>query len=97
MKATSDGVSVTILGKEFMVSCPERERASLREAAEYLDQKMREIHQSGKVLGSERAAIMAALNITNELLQIRKRGGIPDEMTNKIRSLQQKIDTALRT
>ena len=96
MKETRDGVTVTILGKEFMVACPEDERAALVAAAGYLDKKMREIQTSGKVIGTERTAIMASLNIAHELLELRGRGGMPLDTAQKIKFLQTKIDAALR-
>lgn len=97
MKDSGGGITVTILGKEFMVACPDDEREALIAAASYLDKKMREIHASGKVIGVERSAIMAALNIANELLGLRGRGGgLTDDMSQKIKYLQNKIDAALR-
>jgi cell division protein ZapA len=95
MKETGDGISVSILGKQFMVACPEEEQDSLMAAAKYLDQQMRNIHKSGKVLGAERCAIMAALNIANELLQCRGQAGLPAEMDEQIRSMQLKISAVL--
>jgi cell division protein ZapA len=94
--SASDGVSVTILGKEFAVACPENERAALLAAASYLDKKMREIQSSGKVIGTERTAIMAALNIAHELLDLRGQGGMPADVNQKLRFLQSKIDAVLR-
>lgn len=96
MKESRDGVTVTILGKEFIVACPENERAALVAAAGYLDRKMREIQTSGKVMGTERTAIMAALNIAHELLELRERGGMAVDTVQKIKFLQSKIDAALR-
>ena len=96
MKESRDGVTVTILGKEFIVACPEDERAALVAAAGYLDKKMREIQTSGKVIGTERTAIMAALNIAHKLLELRERGGMSLDMSQKIKFLQSKIDAALR-
>jgi len=95
VKETRDGVTVTILGKEFIVACPENERAALVAAAGYLDKKMREIQTSGKVMGTERTAIMAALNIAHELLELRERGGMAVDTVQKIKFLQSKIDAAL--
>lgn len=96
MKEPRDGVTVTILGKEFLIACPENERQALLESAAYLDRKMREIHATGKVIGTERTAIMAALNIANELLELRRRGALSEELSQKLRFLEQKIETALR-
>ena len=68
---TSKTINVTIMGREFRVACPDDEREELLQSVSYLDKKMREIRDSGKVIGSERVAIMAALNITHELLTTR--------------------------
>jgi len=95
MKNVQDGVTVNILGKEFMVACPEHEHDALLEAARYIDKQMREIHASGKVIGTERAAIMVALNIAHELLDLRGRGGLSVDMSQKLKFLQNKIDAAL--
>ena len=65
---TSKTINVTITGREFRVTCPDDEREELLQSVSYLDKKMREIRDSGKVIGSERVAIMAALNITHECL-----------------------------
>lgn len=91
-----DGVTVSIMGKEFMVACPEGEREALVAAATFLDRKMREIQESGKVIGTERCAIMAALNIANDLLDLRKRGTTTPDVDQKLRFLQTKIDAVLR-
>ncbi len=96
MKESSGGVTVNIFGKEFMIACPDDERDALLAAANYLDKKMREIHGTGKVIGTERCAIMAGLNIANELLDLRSRGGMSPDALQKLRFLQTKIDAALR-
>ena len=62
-------VSVKILEKEYQVACPAEEKADLMASAELLNRKMREIRDSGKVVGLDRVAVMAALNMANELLQ----------------------------
>lgn len=96
MKESAEGIAVTILGKEFRVACPDGERDSLLAAAAYLDRKLREVQASGKVIGTERAAIVAALNISHELLELRQSGGLSEDATQKVRLLQNKIDAALR-
>ena len=63
--------SVKILEKEYRISCPRDEEASLHKAAHYLNDKMKEIKAGGKVIGLERIAVMAALNISYEFLQLR--------------------------
>lgn len=62
-------LEVKILDKEYLVACPPDKQKELREASMQLDSKMREIRSSGKVFGSERIAVMAALNLTYELMQ----------------------------
>jgi cell division protein ZapA len=65
-------LDVSILGREFKVACREDERAELTEAVAHLDRRMREIRDAGKVSGTDRIAVMAALNITHELLRARR-------------------------
>jgi cell division protein ZapA len=89
-------VDVTIMGREFCVTCPEEEREELLQAVSYLDKKMREIRDSGKVVGAERVAIMAALNITHELLTARNRGGFDtEEFKRRIDRMQEALDAAM--
>lgn len=96
----ANGMTVHIMGKEYMVSCSEEERSALQASADYLDKKMREIRDTGKVLGTDRIAVMAALNITYELLE---NHDSPDnaapqkstKTTERIRNLQNRIEEAL--
>jgi cell division protein ZapA len=62
---------VTILDKEYQVACPPEQQAELLLSARHLDEQMRAIRSTGKVIGLERIAVMAALNISHELLQTR--------------------------
>lgn len=62
-------LEVKILDKDYLVACPPQEQPKLRTAADQLDKKMREIRASGKVHGTERIAVMAALNITYDMQQ----------------------------
>ena len=64
-------LDVAIMGREFRVACPEDGREGLLQAVSYLDRKMREIRDTGKIIGLERIAIMAALNITHDFLSAR--------------------------
>lgn len=91
-------VTVNILDKEYRISCLPEERESLLQAAAYLDGQMREIRQSGRVIGTERVAVMAALNITNDLLiiQQRKEDGT-QSISHRIKNLQEKIEIALNS
>jgi len=89
-------VTVSILDKEYKVACPSGEKRALLDSAEYLDEKMREIKDSGKTMGAERIAVLAALNITHELLTGSAIGGdIKEDLTPRLRSLSSKISAAL--
>lgn len=65
-------VSISVLDKEYLVSCPSEARGELVAAANSLDQRMREIKAAGKVFGLERIAVMTALNLSHELMQLRE-------------------------
>lgn len=88
-------LNVSILGKDFQVSCPEEEKENLLTAAAQLDERMREIRESGKVIGLERIAIMAGLNITHEYLQAKDRAE-GKETTELVKKLNRKLDNALQ-
>ncbi len=89
-------VAVRILDKEFRISCPPEEREALFASAELLNQRMREVRDSGKVFGTDRVAIMAALNLTHELLQQRTGQQSAEEaMARRIEAMQARIERAL--
>src|SRR5580704_5653847 len=89
-------VSVRILEKEYHISCPIEERSDLLDSAEYLNLKMREIRDTGKVVGLDRIAVIAALNMANELLRIRNRDhSLENEMGSRLRSLRERVESAL--
>lgn len=85
-------VEVNILDKEYLVACPPDARDALRESARHLDTKMREIRASGKVFGTERIAVMAALNITHEMLE---KSTMSDGAASLLRDMDHKLDEAL--
>ncbi len=89
-------VVVNILDKEYQVSCPEDEVEALTKSARFLDQKMAEIRASGKVVGLDRIAVMAALNITNAFLNGQDTiTETQDALTDRINYLSEKVSTAL--
>ncbi len=91
-------VTVSILDKEYRISCLPEERESLLQAAAYVDGQMREIRQAGRIIGSERIAVMTALNIANDLLLSQKNKDQGTEnITRRIKNLQDKIEIALNT
>ena len=78
-------VSVRILDKEYQVACPANERTNLLDSAEILNDKMREIRDGGRIVGLDRIAVMAALNMANDLIHAKSRdleleGGISDRL-----------------
>ena len=89
------GIDVSIMGREFKVSCTDEERAGLMTAVNYLDKKMREINDAGKVVGVERIAVMAALNLAHELLTAHSGGFDIGDFKRRIISMQEQIDTAV--
>ncbi len=89
-------VNVRILDRDYMVACPHDERPALLDAAEYLNTRMREVRDSGKVVGLDRVAVMVALNMANELLQLRTRGNRATvEAGDKVRALRERVESAL--
>ncbi len=96
-------LDVTVLGRDYKVACREHERADLVEAVSFLDRRMREIRDAGKVANVERIAVMAALNIANELLRTRSdvqanRGDVAIDETSlrgRIGAMHSAIDQVL--
>jgi cell division protein ZapA len=89
-------VSVRILEKEYQVNCPDDEIDELNASARYLDAQMRGIRDSGKVLGLDRMAVMAALNIANDLLRIKnERATVATTIERKVAELTQRVTSAL--
>lgn len=96
MSATSKTLEIKILDRELRVACPDEERGELLDAVAYLDKKMREIRDAGKIASVERIAIMAALNIAHELLSVKiGRGFDLADFKRRISSMETAIDEAL--
>jgi cell division protein ZapA len=96
-------LDVSILGRDYRVACKESEREELLQAVQFLDRRMREIRESGKVTGAERIAVMAALNIAHELLRVRSGAPAPSgapgfdtaSLQRRISAMQTAIDRAM--
>lgn len=96
MNNIANVVTIHILDKEYRVACPPEEREELARSASYLSKKMKEIRDSGKVIGTDRIAVMAALNISHELLKAHSENEFQSStLGGRIRTLQNKIDAAL--
>jgi cell division protein ZapA len=91
-------VSVRILEKEYFIACPYEERSALLDSAEFLNARMREVRDSGKVVGLDRIAVMVALNLTNELLQLKGRDAkVESETGAKVKNMRERVEAALAT
>lgn len=91
-----DALTISLLGREFRVACPEGEEKQLLAAVDYLNRKLREVRDTGKVVGNERIAIMAALNIAHELLSNRPNAHVDSgAFRGRIEAMQETVDSAL--
>ena len=95
MSADPKGLQINVMGREFRVACPENEQKGLLEAVDYLNKKMNEIRDNGKVIGLERIAIMAALNIAHELLATKVGGFDIAELKRRMESMKTMLDQAM--
>ncbi len=94
-KATA--VNVKILGKEYPIACSPEEKDELLSSAQYLDKKMREIRDQGRIVGLDKIAIMAALNIAHERTQIQlEKRSSSENFSEHLNKLSKKIDTLLQ-
>jgi cell division protein ZapA len=96
MSEKAKALDVSIMGRNYRVTCSDEEREGLLEAVAYLDRKMTEIKATSKLSGGERIAVMAALNITHELLSVKLGSGFDiAELKRRMNSVQSKLDQAL--
>ncbi len=92
MSSEPQALKVHILDKEYLVACPEEEMDALKASAKHLNDKMTEIRETGKVVGIDRIAVMAGLNIAHEALS----GGSKSSRTGtRIKKLNSQIDKVL--
>jgi len=96
MESVSEPISVTILDQEYQFACPLDERKALREAATYLDERMRSIKGEGRLMALERIAVMTALNLSDELLKMKKlEQDRQQNVDSRIRMLADELEDAL--
>ena len=93
MSATT--VTVKILDKEYQVSCQPDEIEELHATARHLDGQMRAIREGGRVFGSDRIAVMAALNITHDMLRLKNAQSTSADTDKRIKALVQRVGTTL--
>jgi cell division protein ZapA len=98
MTTSSAQVSVRILDKEYQVACASEERTDLLDSAEILNSKMLEIRDSGRVVGLDRIAVMAALNMANDLLHAQARDRlIEGDLSGRLKNISERVENALGT
>ena len=89
-------LSERILEKDYQIACPVEERSDLLDSAEFLNSRMREIRDSGKVVGLDRIAVIAALNMANELIRLKKSDtNLESEVGGRLRILRERVESAL--
>lgn len=94
--AESKAISIRVLDKEYQVACPADEEPALMESARMVDEKMREIRDARKMIGTDRVAVMAALNLAHDLLTLQtSEGNGGPAVESKLRSLQSKVEAAI--
>lgn len=91
----SNTVVIHILDKEYQVNCPPEEQQALIHSSQVLDRRMRDIRKSGSVIGLERIAVMAALNLTYDLLRAETKADTADSLSEDMQRLDNKLDQAL--
>ena len=96
MADASKTVEVSLLGRTYLVACEDREREALMQAVAYLDGKMNEIRKAGKVMGAERIAVMAALNVAHELLSVKLGSGFDmGHAKTRLSAIESQLDAAI--
>lgn len=88
-------VSVRILEKEYQVACLPEERSELLDSAEFLNGKMKDIRDAGNIVGLDRIAVMAALNLAHELLKRNRNEAIESEVSERVRQVRERVESAL--
>lgn len=96
MNEPTTQVSVRILDKEYQVACPANERTDLLDSAEALNAKMLEIRDSGRIVGLDRIAVMAALNMANDLLHAQARDRILEgDVSSRLKVISDRVESVL--
>ena len=95
----SDAIPVTvkILDKDYRIACPAEEQNALLASADLLNSRMRELKESGNVIGTDRIAVMAALNMTHEMIELKDdSSSVSESLSKRLRKMQEKIEDALQ-
>ena len=92
----AEPLTIKIMDKEYRIACPEEEKNNLRASADLLNEKLGEIKQQGSVIGTERIAIMAALNMSHEILHSQSLVVEHGELNQRIEELSERISNSMR-
>jgi len=93
---SNNSVDIKVLDKDYRVACPAEEQDALRASAEFLNGKLDEIRSKGSIIGTERIAVMAALNLAHELVTGQDHQDNYDDLDSRVDNLHKKINIALR-
>ena len=92
----TEPLTIKILGKEYRIGCPEEEKDNLRASADLLNEKLDEIKNQGSVIGSERIAIMAALNMSHDILHSKTITDENSDLNERMDALSERISDSMR-
>jgi cell division protein ZapA len=95
MKPVRESIKVQVMGKEFAVACDVEEKSTLLAATRFLDEQIENIQSQGKIVGNDRIAIMVAINLASELLELREQQANTTNLQNDLNTLSEKIDRAM--
>ncbi len=92
---SKEGVKVVIMDREFTVACKKSEKDDLLEAAAHLDKQLRVVQAQSKVVGVEHCAVITALNLSNELLQLRRNSNPSSDLSARLQNLTERVEQAV--
>jgi cell division protein ZapA len=92
---SKEGVNVVIMDREFTIACKKNDREDLLDAAAHLDKQLRVVQAQSKVVGLEHCAVITALNLSNELLQLRRNSQVPGDLNARLQALTTRVERAV--
>jgi len=92
---SKEGVKVVIMDREFTIACKKNDRDDLLDAAVHLDKQLRVVQAQSKVVGLEHCAVITALNLSNELLQLRRNSQVPGDLNARLQALTTRVERAV--
>ena len=92
---SKEGVKVVIMDREFTIACKKNDRDELLDAAAHLDKQLRVVQAQSKVVGLEHCAVITALNLSNELLQLRRNSQVPGDLNARLQALTTRVERAV--